>query len=63
MRISLSRLPGIQLQLFCRPHQIPHFWQKLRREIQQKMLRLLAQLLRQYSESPTSQRRHKGGGR
>jgi len=47
MRKLARRLRAIQPELFHPPHQIPS-WQKLPREIKQKTVELLAQLLREH---------------
>ena len=51
--MSLSRMRGepSQLPLFARPRPKPH-WTDLSPEVQQKILRLLTQLLRQHGARP-----------
>jgi len=47
MLMSLSRPRSIQLALFAHPHPRPD-WRELSPEVHQKLLRLLALLLRQH---------------
>lgn len=47
MSKSLIRRGSTQLPLFARPHPKPH-WMDLPSDVQQKILRLLTQLLRQH---------------
>ena len=51
MFVSLRRLRSIQLALFAHPYPRPE-WRGLSPEVQQKILRLLALLLRQHGERP-----------
>ena len=48
MRKSASRPRALQIELFHPPRPIPA-WQKLPREIRQKTVELLAQMLREHS--------------
>jgi hypothetical protein len=50
MLVSLNRPRSAQLGLFAQPHPKPD-WRELSPETQQKVLRLLSQLLRQWSAS------------
>jgi hypothetical protein len=47
MSVSLVRVKSSQLPLFARPHNNP-CWAELSFDVQQKILRLLTQLLRQH---------------
>ena len=53
--ISMSPIQGksLQLSLFARPHYNPH-WTDLSFDVQQKILRLLTQLLRQHQNRATA---------
>ena len=51
MLVSLSRPQSIQLALFAHRHPRPD-WRELSPEVQQKILRLLTQLLRQHCARP-----------
>ena len=51
MAISLIRGEPPQLPLFARPRPKPH-WKDLSPDVQQKILRLLTQLLRQHCARP-----------
>ena len=51
MSMSPIRGGSNQLPLFARPHPKPH-WTDLPSDVQQKILRLLTQLLRQHGAGP-----------
>ena len=51
MSVPLSRPRFTQLALFAHPHPRPD-WRELSPEVQQKILRLLALLLRQHGTGP-----------
>jgi len=53
MLVSLNRLRFTQLALFAHPLPQPD-WRELSPEIQQKVVRLLSELLRQQSSGPSA---------
>lgn len=61
MRESASRPRAPQIELFHPPPKIPA-WPKLPREIRQKTVELLAQLLREHSRRNLTRHREKEGG-
>jgi len=61
LRASVSRPRAPQIELFHSPEPIPA-WQKLPREIKQKTVELLAQLLREHCKRILASQREKERG-
>ena len=62
MSLSLIRGEPPQLPLFARPRPKPH-WKDLSPDVQQKILRLLTQLLRQHGAPISGRGPGRGGAR